>query len=285
MPNRRTLLIAASVASVALLTACSSTSGPATGAAAGTYAGTNQAITHVHGVARDATTGQVVIATHEGAFLRDSGEWVARGPVVDLMGFTIAADGTWLASGHPGINVDLPQPVGLISSTDQGRTWTVESRGGQSDFHALATGRGLVVGFDGALRTTSDRRTWADRAIPAPAHSLGVSPKSGTVLATTEKGLLRSTDGGQNWTTLAPPGLVALVAWADDQTIVGATVEGVIVTSVDGGKSWKAGTTAVPEVSALSASRLPSGQIEILIVSGTSVLVSTDGGSTTTRLS
>ena len=62
-----------------------------------------------------------------GLFRHVNGELVQNGQVIDLMGFAVAPDGTYYASGHPGAGVDLPQPVGLITSTDAGRTWRVAS--------------------------------------------------------------------------------------------------------------------------------------------------------------
>ena len=288
MLTRRTLLSSSALGSAAaLLAACSPGAPPAPAGNAGS-AGSGQdpaeAISHVHGVVRDPGTGAVVLATHQGAYHRQGGQWVAAGAVVDLMGFAIAPDGTWFASGHPGPGLDLPQPLGLASSTNGGRTWNVESRGGQSDFHALAAGPAGIIAFDGTLRISTDRKTWTDLSIPAPPHSLAISPGTGVTLATTEQGLLRSADHGQSWTTLTPPSLVALIAWADDQTIVGVTVAGLVVTSADAGATWTSGATPLADVNAVGASRTGDAPTEILIVSGTSVLVSTDGGTTTTPL-
>ena len=78
-------------------------------------------VTHVHGIARDLQTGDLLLATHQGLFREVNSELVRVGPVIDLMGFTLNPEGTFYASGHPGVGVDLPQPVGLISSTDSGR--------------------------------------------------------------------------------------------------------------------------------------------------------------------
>lgn len=288
MLTRRTLLsITALGSAAALLASCSPGAPPApAGGAGGAGSGQDsaEAISHVHGVVRDPGTGAVVLATHQGAYHRQDGQWVAAGAVVDLMGFAVAPDGTWFASGHPGPGVDLPQPLGLASSTDGGRTWNVESRGGESDFHALAAGPAGIIGFDGTLRISTDRKSWTDLAIPAPPHSLAVSPGTGVILATTEQGLLRSADHGRSWTALTPPTLVALIAWADEQTIVGVTVEGLVVTSTDAGTTWTSGSTPLANVTALAASRTGDAPTEILIVSGTSVLVSTDSGATTTPL-
>lgn len=289
MLTRRTLLSISALGSAsALLAACSPGTPPTstTGSAGGAGSSRDPAptITHIHGVVRDPGTGAVVLATHEGAYHREGSQWVAAGAVIDLMGFAVAPDGTFLASGHPDPGLDLPQPLGLASSTDGGRTWSVESRGGQSDFHALAAGPAGIIGFDGTLRISADRKTWTDLAIPAPPHSLAISPVSGVILAPTEQGLLRSSDNGRTWTTLDPPALVALIAWADDRTIAGITLAGRVVTSADAGATWASGSTPLVQVTALAASRNGNGPVEILIASGTSVLMSTDGGNTTTPL-
>lgn len=47
---------------------------------------------------------------------------------------------------------------------DAGRTWTVLSRGGESNFHALAVSSAGVMGFDGALRVTADGKSWTRAA-------------------------------------------------------------------------------------------------------------------------
>lgn len=289
---RRMLLLATGLLAVAgVLFGCSGdTPAPPEAAARSTPGGDAAGpdfglpITHIHGVVRDPATGGVVIATHEGAFERRDGDWYSMGDVIDLMGFTIAPDGTWFASGHPGIDSDLPQPVGLISSADRGQTWWVRSRGGQSDFHALSSGPSGILGFDGTLRTSPDGTTWADVPIPAAPFALSVEPASGDVLATTEQGLFTSTDDGATWTALEPPALVALIDWADENTAVGLTVDGNLVISEDSGQSWTTGPSLPSQAQAMSAHRLPSGEVEILVASDEGVLTSVDDGATLTPL-
>lgn len=285
--RRQVLTTSFLLAGTGSLSACSAaTQPPATSApGSGTVAqALDQPITHIHGVARDPATDRVVIATHEGAFERRDGAWYALGDVIDLMGFAIAPDGTWFASGHPGIETDLPEPVGLIASTDRGQTWQVISRGGESDFHALAAGPAGVLGFDGTLRASADGVRWEEVSIPAPPFALSVEETSGAVLATTEHGLVQSTDDAATWTALEPPELVALVDWVDEDRIVGATVEGRVVTSEDSGRSWKAGPALPEQVQAMSAQPLPTGEMEILIATHEGVLSSLDGGATFTAL-
>ncbi|WP_424347534.1 F510_1955 family glycosylhydrolase [Kocuria sp. CH-021] len=249
---------------------------------AGGSAGT--AITHVHAITRDAGAGTVLLATHEGLFRLQDRELTRVGPVVDLMGFTVAPDGRYLASGHPGTGTDLPEPVGLIESTDRGETWEVLSRGGESDFHALAAGRDRVLGFDGQLWASADGRSWEPHDIPSAPAALAVAPGAGTVLATTEDGVLRSEDDGTTWETLNTPQLMSLVAWADDRTVVGAGVDGRLLTSRDAGRTWTAGAEPVGEITALGAGTTADGEVEVLLVAGTRVLRSTDSGDSTEPL-
>nr|WP_246858714.1 hypothetical protein [Citricoccus sp. SGAir0253] len=226
----------------------------------------------------------MLLATHQGLFRLQDQQLTQVGPVVDLMGFSQTPEGRYLASGHPAPGTDLPEPLGLAESTDGGQNWTVLSRGGSSDFHALAAGPHGILGFDGQLRFSADGRTWQDRAIPAAPAALAISPQTGTVLATTEAGMLRSTDHGATWTTLETPHLVQLVAWADDTTVVGASTNGYLLTSPDAGDTWTSSEQPVGTVSALGAGPADGSQVEALMVIGSGVLRTTDGGKTTEPL-
>jgi len=57
--------------------------------------------------------------------------------------------------------------LGLIESTDAGRTWSTLSLHGRADFHGLAFAHGLVYGYDstsGQFMATRDRKIW-ERAV------------------------------------------------------------------------------------------------------------------------
>jgi hypothetical protein len=298
--TRRRVLVAGGVlVTTTILAACGVTTTPtgnttsiatptvAGGGSASTASAANQppvAITHIHAVARDPKTGDLLLATHEGLFRHANGDLLQNGPVIDLMGFTVAPDGTYYASGHPGAGVDLPQPVGLITSTDSGRTWRVSSRGGESDFHALTSSPTSVVGFDGTLRSTTDGETWSTRTIPAAPRTLAASPQTGALLATTETGLLHSTDDGRSWKGLTPPATALLAAWADEQTIVIATANGQIATSNDTGATWTLQPKRIGAPQALFAQRGTDGQIETILVADGAVLRTVDGGATVEKL-
>ena len=173
---------------------------------------------------------------------------------------------------------------GLIKSTDAGRSWTVQSRGGESDFHALAASSAGVMGFDGALRTSADGQSWVLGGLTAEPRSLASSPDGSRSLATTSQGVLSSTDRGRTWAPLpsAPP--LFLTAWADAKTVVGVTTRGNLAVSADAGRTWLADLATVPNGYALSASRDKAGRLKILVVTETGVLRSGDDGATLTNL-
>lgn len=295
--RRRVLVAGSALATLAVLTACGSAgaatrsssggspaAAPVSSPASASSSRPPVVITHIHAVTRDPKSGDLLLATHEGLFRHINGDLVQNGPVIDLMGFAVAPDGTYYASGHPGVGVDLPQPVGLITSTDTGRTWRVASRGGQSDFHALTAGPAAVVGFDGTLRSNTDGTTWTTRSISAPPRTLAAAPTSGVLLATTEAGLLASSDTGATWRTLSPPGTALLVTWADEKTIVIATTTGQLGVSCDAGVTWTLNPTRVGTAEALHAGRGTDGRLEIVVVADGKVLRTLDGGTTTENL-
>lgn len=239
---------------------------------------------HIHAIARDPVDSSVVLlAAHEGLFRLSDQQPAAVGPEIDLMGFTVTPDGRYLASGHPGPGVDLPEPLGLIESTDRGESWQVVSRGGESDFHALAATSDRVLGFDGELRLSDDGQTWRTLPIDSMPASVAIAEGSRTMLAATEEGVLRSEDGAA-WDRLDTPQLIQFLTWVDEQTIVGASVEGHLLISHDGGDSWTVSPQSVGEVSALGAGLTAEGAVEVLVVVGASVLRTVDGGETTERL-
>lgn len=274
-PTRRRVLTAAgATAVVGLTTACQRSGGAPRPARTTSQPGMGDVvITHIHGVDTEPGTGHPLIAIHEGLFRLTPGP-VRVGPVIDLMGFTIRADGTYLASGHPGLGSDLPDPVGLISSRDRGGTWTPRSRAGASDFHALAVTGPWVVGYDGTLQTSRDLTTWLERDIPSPPRVLTASP-NGALLATSAAGLLASRDQGRNWRTVPTPQLPLVAAWANHSTIVAASTTGNLMLSRDTGKTWTTGRTPVGQVEALTA-RTSDRRVTVTYVVGTRVYRTSD---------
>ncbi|MCW2612692.1 MAG: BNR/Asp-box repeat domain protein [Cryptosporangiaceae bacterium] len=234
---------------------------------------------HVHGIAVNPADRRVYLATHDGLFRYDEHGRAARvGPEIDLMGFTVAGPNHFYASGHPHEDIGLPDPAGLIESRDGGHEWTPLSRQGQSDFHALATSaRGVVVGYDGALRISRDGTTWNDLRPPVTPHAVAISPDGKTLLVTSESGLARSTDAGATWTRLSEAPMLMLVDWAERDTVAGVTPDGTVAVSTDTGVTWQVRGHAGGSPQAIGVAG-PADRPRVLVVTDTAVLDSTDGG-------
>jgi hypothetical protein len=277
----RNLAVPLLAATVLLLAACGSGSGAAAGSGGDQKAAAQSGGLpgeHVHGVARDPGDGTVYLATHQGLFRYDKGAPVRVGPVVDWMGFSIAGPGHFYASGHPGDGVDLPAPVGLMETTDAGKTWKVRSLGGESDFHALTSSSKGVLAYDGTLRSTADEKTWTKLAISAEPRCLAAALDGSRILATTASSVLLSSDQGATWAPLpaAPPLLLA--AWADKTTATGVTTTGHLAVTTNAGATWTTGTARVDSAQAISASRADGGTLEVLLVTDSGVQRSIDSG-------
>jgi photosystem II stability/assembly factor-like uncharacterized protein len=233
---------------------------------------------HIHGLTVDAS-GTVVLGTHEGAYTVTSGG-VQRltGVTVDLMGFAAAGAGRLVASGHPGPGADLPSPLGLAESRDGGRTWRSLSRGGESDFHALAVAGTSVYGFDGTLRVSTDGgRTWADRGPVVEPAALAANPaEPGTVLATTASGVQRSTDAGRTFAVVGGGLVLQAVAWPAPGAVFGVEPSGRVHASTDGGISWQARGRLPGQPHAVGAADART----VAVATEDAVLLSTDGGAT-----
>ncbi len=228
---------------------------------------------HAHGLARDPGDGTLYVATHEGLLSYADDEPQLVSPVIDLMGFAISGPGEFVASGHPGADSELPEPMGLIRSDDSGRSWAVASRGGESDFHVLTAGESGVFGYDGALRSSEDGATWTEATLPEPIADLALSPDDEDLLVTTESGLQRSTDRGHTWEPVPDAPLMIYVTWADAQTVVGLSVEDQIMVSEDAGTTFEArGEAPAQQVVAFSAS-MQDGSLEALVALEDEVLV------------
>lgn len=174
---------------------------------------------HVHDLAFNPADDRVYVATHHGLFFLENNTPHPVGDSrQDTMGFTITGpDNDFLASGHPAPDEEGPTNLGLLRSTDAGRTWEEVSLGGQSDFHALTAVDERIYGLDSATgsikRSDDGGSTWKDGAAIA-ARDLDVDPADpDRLLATTAEGLMVSTDAGTSFQPAAaqpPKALIVL---------------------------------------------------------------------------
>ena len=114
----------------------------AVAAAAPAQAAEPVALTHVHGLSYSADGARLMIPNHHGLAIYENGRWSkGAGPAHDYMGFAATRDALY-SSGHPEPGADLPNPFGLIRSSDSGKTWRKLGLEGQADFHMLAASYG-----------------------------------------------------------------------------------------------------------------------------------------------
>lgn len=272
--------VTALVVAVALtvLAGCGSAADPASGSP-GEGSGDSLPVVpadvgHVHGMAVNSADGLVYLGTHAGTMVVD-GDSVTRvgSSTIDLMGFAAAGPDHFYASGHPGPTDELPNPVGLIESTDGGETWQPLSLGGETDFHTLGAAGGQVYGFAGQLVGTSNGRDWTTGAPDIAPASLAVDPENpDRLVATTESGPVLSKDGAQSFVHLEEAPLLLFVAWPAADSLWGVSPDGTVYVSSDGGSTWTArGDVDAPVAFAAS----PEGTVAV--ATQTQILVSADG--------
>lgn len=205
------------------------------------------ALDHVHGIVVT-DEGTLLLGTHTGvAALTTDGTLTRVGDGRDdHMGMSgIPGTSRLVSSGHPGPGSALPNPVGLLTSDDGGRTWRPVSLTGAVDFHALATDGTRVVGFDGraGLLVSDDAGASFEAGAPIAAAALAFGDEA--LYATTADGVQRSTDGGRTFSVVpdAPP--LVLLAVGVDGSLWGVDTAGTAWRSADG-EDWEQGGNVGP---------------------------------------
>ncbi|HZG48908.1 MAG TPA: hypothetical protein VEY90_05260 [Thermoleophilaceae bacterium] len=238
---------------------------------------------HVHGLGVNPSDEALFLATHTGMFRVAPGESRARrvgGRFQDTMGFTVTGPDRFLGSGHPDARDGLPPFLGLIRSSDAGRSWQPVSLLGRRDFHVLEAAGAHIYGYgsDFETRTASllasddGGRSWQERPPPEPLISLAIDPRDPQrLLASGEEALYSSSDGGRGWRPLG--GEPGLLAWSESGAyLVG--LDGSVARSEDAGRSWERRGAVDGRPSALESA---GGALYLALHDGT-ILRSGDGG-------
>lgn len=251
----------------------------------------NNAMGHIHGLGVGDGGQTIFIGAHFGFFRASAGETPERvgDTWQDTMAFLRVGEGDFLASGHPDLTSDLPTHLGLMGSTDEGRTWELLSLAGDADFHALDSAGRWVVGYDShgeRILSSKDRKTWTtidkgpmlDVAI-APANTAAAGSDQGELgafLATTATGQVVSYPGasGQPRPLRTAPRL-ALLDWPTPDLLVGIDPQGTVYLSRTEGRNWVARGSIGGSPGALEAT-----DKAWYAATGTNVVVSLDQGQT-----
>lgn len=249
-------------------------------AATGGPSGAGPGVVHIHGLGINPKDNALFVATHTGLFRITAESKAERmgDRFQDTMGFTIVGPDRFLGSGHPDLREmreqKLPPLLGLIESTDVGRSWRPLSLHGKADFHAL---HNRIYGYDStstSFMVSPDGKTWDTRS-RLPMSAFAVSPADPElVIAAAQTGPLRSRDGDRTWERLnAPP--LAVLAWDTPDGLRGIAPTGAVYRSADGGTSWEQRGALAGQPAAFLAA---GGALYATIHDG-SIYRSTDGGS------
>ena len=238
------------------------------------YGATYGSVSHIHDV--KVFGDRVLFNTHEGLY-----EYLAANSMkkigkddFDVMG--LAPYGrTLYSSGHPGAKSKLPNPIGLLSSTDGGKSWKKVSLQGEVDFHMLEVGKSDIYGADsssGQLMYSSDRgKKWRKLGENKYSDIAVLGTKSGSALALASGNLLQTTNAFKTTTSLK-----SSLKWSSVE-IVGTTLFAssgkAVYRSVDTGKIWKKIATLSSEIANISI----NAKVFVAVTSE-AIFVSRDGG-------
>jgi len=244
---------------------------------------------HVHGLGIDPADGTLFIATHTGLFRVGDGQSSAvrvGDSYQDTMGFTVVGENRFLGSGHPDLRTDLPPLLGLLESTDAGRSWEPISLLGEADFHVLRSADERVYGYDASndrLLVSGDAgRTWEEVERPAPLVDLAADPNDSQHVVAAgasdlSQGLYESRDRGRSWVSVGDQ--VGLLAWPTPDRLFLVDGGGDVFLSTTGsGRFERRGS-----IGGQPAAFLGQGADELFVAlhDGT-IKRSTDGGATWT---
>lgn len=198
---------------------------------------------HIHGLGVDPADDTLYVATHFGLFhVDDSGESTrVADRWQDTMGFTVVGPGHFLGSGHPDLREDLPPHLGLIESTDAGKTWNPLALQGEADFHILEPTDDVLYAYDataGRLLRTEDRTSF-EVVLTAPLISVAARDGADRLTATTGEGKLISIEAATGETReLGGPTTIYLDT-TPEGALAGIDPDGVVRVSHDDAKTWR----------------------------------------------
>lgn len=231
-------------------------------------------LSHIHSVR--AVGNQIILGTHEGLYQYLDEKTVKRiSPErFDVMGLAVSTKGFY-ASGHPGPGSKLPEPVGLLLTTDRGATWKKVSLTGQVDFHTLETAGEDIYGADSGsgqlMYSGNGGKSWVKRG-PNTFIDIAPDPRvKAMVLGVKEGKLFRSTDAFKSSKQVKTSFNVESIDWIKGSLI--ASSGKILYRSNDSGSSWKKLTTLSSQIGTITQ----SSQL-IAVVMGGAIYSSSNGG-------
>lgn len=196
---------------------------------------------HIHGLGYSSDGERLLIPVHNGLKIYGDGKWSnGSGETHDYMGFTMADNGFY-SSGHPALGSDYQNPLGLIKSTDEGKTITVLALEGEVDFHGMSVSyrTHTLYAFNpepnskmeqvGLFYSKDEGETWEHSqmaGISSQITALAVHPTEDSIVALgTESGVYLSTDYGQTFAAIYEEQPISSIAFMDTGDLIIGTVK------------------------------------------------------------
>jgi len=186
---------------------------------------------HIHGIGYNNDGNSILVASHAGIMLYTNRQWqVPDLPAHDYMGFAPVDEGFY-SSGHPALNTDLLNPLGLVKVSNNGKEFTSLAFAGVFDFHQMAAGyynHAIYVNNNkshlqlksGLNYTLDEGKTWTQSGtnrLLEWASQIAVHPTDvSTIAIATTKGLYLSKDFGSKFTRLTDDNIITAVSFSPD---------------------------------------------------------------------
>ena len=237
-------------------------------------------VSHIHSVRL--LEDKILLGTHSGLYQYIDAKTVKRiSPEnFDVMGLSILGNNLY-ASGHPGPGSKLPEPVGLLLSTNLGKSWKKVSLQGKVDFHLLESTNQEIYGADSqsgnVLYSNDLGANWSSRG--ANSYSdLAISPSTkGRVLGLRDGKLYLSKNSLQTTKQIKTSEIFNSIEW-NSQRLIASSGKKILI-SADEGKTWKALFTFSDSVGLITQSKKA-----IAAVIGSEIYLSRDAGKTFARV-
>ncbi|WP_424768500.1 F510_1955 family glycosylhydrolase [Paenibacillus sp. sgz302251] len=184
---------------------------------------------HIHGLGYTSDGKQLIIPAHEGLVSYANDRWQPlEGDKHDYMGFNAVKNGFY-SSGHPARSSELQDPLGIVRSTDLGKSVEILDFQGVEDFHWLAVGyeTETIYLFNpqpnakldavGLYRSQDEALTWERsgmNGISGDLIAMAAHPTDpATIAVSTSSGAFLSTDFGDQFHKLPVDQVVTALAF------------------------------------------------------------------------
>lgn len=194
----------------------------------------------VYGVEYNQDGSEILVATHEGIQWFETSTLTWRPGTGERHDYEAFApyEGGFYGSGRPGPGSKLPNPLGLVKSTDGGQTLEMLALSGKVNFHLLASsyGKPIIYGYNpevndalkqvGLYYTQDEGKSWSKcvmKGFQGDPTALAASPDNeNSVALGARDGLFLSGDKGNSFVKLLPDmGISALSYDRDGKITVG----------------------------------------------------------------